>query len=96
MEGVLLRGKSEQPRRKLSPREVSEQWGIATDRVLGWIRSGQLRAINAAGDARSKKPRWLIDVEDLAAFERSRSTSPVSSPNPSRRSRRMSTVPELY
>jgi hypothetical protein len=58
---------------KLTPPEVAEMWGISPDKVLLWIRTGELRAIDAStrGDGR---PRYLIDLKDLAAFERDRST----------------------
>lgn len=60
-------------RRKLTPPEVAEMWGVSNDKILAFIRSGELRAINAATPGRSQRPRYLIDLDDLADFERRRS-----------------------
>lgn len=58
-------------RTKLTPPEIARRWGIKSHKVLAWIRSGELRAINAA-ECLGGRARYLVDVEDLAAFERSR------------------------
>jgi hypothetical protein len=62
-------------RRKLTPPQLARLWGIGTDKILGWIRDGSIPAINAASRP-GGRPRWLIDVDDLADFERSRAASP--------------------
>ena len=61
-------------RRKVTPTEVAALWGIGHAKVLSFIRSGELRAINAATPGRNQRPRYLIDVDDLADFERRRET----------------------
>ena len=58
-------------RSKLTPPQLAEKWGISPEKVLGWIRSGELRAVNAAS-RRDGRPRFLIDVDDIAAFEERR------------------------
>ena len=58
-------------RTKLTPPEIARRWGIKSQKVLAWIHSGELRAINAA-ECLAGRPRYLVDVEDLAAFERAR------------------------
>lgn len=73
-------------KQKLTPPEVAELWGISPDKILAWIRSGELRAIDAS-TTRGGRPRYLIDVGDLAAFERSRSTTPVPASKPAKRRR---------
>jgi hypothetical protein len=55
---------------------VAKAWGIDVNKVIAWIRSGELRAINGAKKA-GGKPRYLIDLADLEAFEAARSTVPV-------------------
>ena len=35
-------------KQKLTPPEVAELWGIAHDKVLTWIRAGELAAIDAS------------------------------------------------
>lgn len=67
-------------RTKLTPPEIARRWGIKSSKVLAWIRSGQLRAINAA-ESLGGRPRYLVDVKDLAAFERTRE---VTKPKPRR------------
>ncbi len=58
-------------KQKLRPREVAREYGVSVDKVLAWIRSGELRAINAA-TSQVGRPRFLISRADLAAFEQSR------------------------
>lgn len=60
---------------KLTPREIAQQWGIAPEKVIGWIRAGELRAINAA-TRMGGQPRYLVDVADLADFELGRQAGP--------------------
>ena len=61
--------------RKMTPPQYARQLGVDTAKVLKWIRSGELRAFNAATNP-SGKPRYLIDVADAAAFEAQRSPTP--------------------
>ncbi len=60
---------------KLRPPEIAKRYHVDPNTVIGWIRAGELRAINIARrDAR--KPRFLIDVADLEAFEAGRAVVP--------------------
>ena len=63
-------------RTKLTPPEVARMWGISPDKVLAWIRSGELRAINVAA-SQNGRPRYRIDIEDLKDFEARRSVIPA-------------------
>ena len=65
---------------KVTPRQLAASWGISISKVLGWIRTGELHAINAATRQDGSSPRFLIDVDDIAAFEAARSvvTKPVA------------------
>lgn len=60
-------------REKLTPPELAARWGVSADKVLIWIRGGELRAIDAS-TRRGGRPRYLIDVEDIKTFEVARST----------------------
>ena len=72
-------------RRKFTPPQVAEMWGVSPEKVITWIRNGELRAINAATRPDSR-PRYLIDVEDLAAFEQKRCVpAPIEAPRRRRR-----------
>ena len=70
-------------RSTMSPSDLARHWGIKIDKVLGWISSGQLKAVNVASST-SGKPRYRIDAEALAAFKASRTVAP---PEPRRRRR---------
>ena len=81
-------------RQKLTPPEVARIWGVSADKILGWIRSGELRAIDAS-QSRGQRPRFLIDVKDLDDFESRRSV--VSSlKKPTQRHRRDHKVTEYF
>ena len=69
-------------RRKLTPPQIASQLGVAPEKVLTWIASGELRAINLATRP-NNRPRWYVDIDDLADFERRRSA--VAPAKPSRR-----------
>lgn len=70
---------------KLSPPQLAAQWGIDVQKVLHWIKAGELRAINLATD-RNGRPRYAIDVADISAFEAARAVTP---PTPQIRRRRV-------
>lgn len=69
---------------KMTPPQLARQWGVTVDKVLTWIRSGELAAIDAS-TRRNQRPRFLIDVSAVEAFERSRAVVPASAPAPRRR-----------
>ena len=48
---------------------VAERYGIAPEKVLEWIRSGELIAINVAQGSNGQRPRWRIAEAELEAFE---------------------------
>ncbi len=50
--------------------------GVDNDKVLTWIRSGELVAINVAQKA-GRRPRWRIDPADFEKFKLSRKFRPV-------------------
>jgi hypothetical protein len=70
-------------RQKITPPEIARRWGIDSAKVLGWIKAGSLRAINVSDG--EKRPRYLVDVDDLRTFEASRTAGPA--PKPVRRRR---------
>ncbi len=80
--------------RALTVREVAERYGVSEGTVLGWVKSGQLQAINVGRSMAAKKPRWRITAEALETFELVRTHSP---PPPTRRRRkRQAEVVEFY
>jgi excisionase family DNA binding protein len=79
--------------RYLTPPGVAERLGVDSHRVVGWIRSGQLPAVNVGDGAR--RPRFRVSEADLAAFLAARSVGPA--PRVSRiRRRRDSQVTEFF
>lgn len=60
-------------RTAVTPPELARMWGISPDKVLSWIRSGELQAINIASDRRLR-PRYVIEKSAVEAFARSRET----------------------
>ena len=80
--------------RALCVKEVCEHYGVGEGTVLGWIRSGQLRALNVGRRLGARKPRWKITREAVEAFELLRTHSP---PPPTTRRRKSSPeVIEFY
>lgn len=72
----------------LSPPQVARQLGVAPETVIGWIRSGQLKASNLASGIR---PRFAIRPADLDAFLLSRQPQP-----PAQRVRRRTPITSGY
>jgi excisionase family DNA binding protein len=58
--------------------EIAERYGVTEHTVLGWIRSGELKAVNVGRRAGSKKPRWRVSQAAVAAFEAARSATPAT------------------
>lgn len=56
----------------LTPPEVAEQLGVERDKVVKWIRAGELSAVNCALNKNSKRARWRMKQEDVEAFLESR------------------------
>ena len=56
-----------------TPKEVARLRRVRVSKVMGWIRRGELEAINHA-DGRMGRPRWKISREALELFDRARSS----------------------
>jgi len=79
----------------MSPREIARRWGISPDKILAWIHSGELRAIDVA-TRRGGRPRYLVDVEELAAFEARRAATASPRPGSTTRRSKPGTVTEYF
>lgn len=66
----------------LTPPQLAKQLGVQAEKVLGWIRSGELRAVNVAERA-SRRPRWRISAEAMEEIFRRREAVPRSVPTES-------------
>lgn len=56
----------------LTPPQVARARGVKPAKVLAWIATGELEAVNHAGSV-TGRPRWRISDAALAAFDRARS-----------------------
>lgn len=77
--------------RWLTPPAVAEALGVAPEKVVVWIRRGELRAINVA-EPGSIRPRYRISQADLEAFERSRQVIPPPPTTPRRKRQELGIV----
>jgi transposase len=67
-------------RQKISPPELAKRWGIDSHKILGWIRSGEMKAIDVS-TRQGGRPRYAIDEADILAFENRRAVGgPVKAP----------------
>ena len=58
----------------ITPPVLAKRLGVGVHKVLRWIASGQLRAINVGDGTR---PRWRIMADDLQAFLERRAAQPA-------------------
>ena len=59
----------------LSPADIAASRGINVVKVLTWIKTGELKAVNVATCA-GRLPRWRISPADLEAFDTARAAVP--------------------
>lgn len=71
-----------------SPAEVAEKLGVTRDKVMRWIRSGELVAVNLATSMLTR-PRFRVQQCELDAFLNRRKVQ-VATPTP-RRPRKVNT-----
>jgi hypothetical protein len=78
----------------LTPPEVGRRWRIKAERVISFIKSGQLRAMDVASPT-STRPRYRIDMAAVLEFESTRSGA--RTPKPLRRKKaRQTDVVEFF
>jgi transposase len=70
----------------LTVSELARRYRVGEDRVRGWIRRGEMSAINTA-DAQCGKPRYVVLPEALELFERGRQAATPDKPAPRRKRR---------
>ncbi len=78
----------------LSVRDLCERYGVSEQTILGWIRSGELKAINVGRRLDAKKPRWRVTQEAIAAFEQLR--TPTLPPSRAAQRKRPAGIIEFY
>jgi len=71
---------------KLTPPQVARRYGVSPERIISWIRSGELHAIDVSSRPGIGRPRFRVDPADLVAFDARRAV--VTTPKASRRRKR--------
>ena len=80
--------KMDQRERYLTPTLIATRLRVSPEKVLGWIRKGELRAVNVSD---SHRPRYRVSPDDLEAFLEQREVQPRA---PVERRRRRNRAPE--
>lgn len=66
----------------LTPPEIAKLLRVSHEKVVGWIRRGELATVNVGNGTR---PRFRISQESLDAFLRKREVQPIPKAMPRRR-----------
>jgi len=74
-----------------TPPAVAEQLGVKSAKILIFIASGELSAINVATKI-DGRPRWRVPKSALDAFLAARSNRPAPAAPPRRRRRQVSPI----
>ncbi len=56
--------------------EVARHLRVRPNKVLGWVRSGELRGYDVTARQGGRRPKYRVNPEDLEAFIRRRSVTP--------------------
>jgi excisionase family DNA binding protein len=75
-----------EPTSVLTPPQVAKRLGVSPDKILAWIRKGELAATNVAA-GHGGRPRYRISEEDLAVFQKRRQPSKPTTTPPRRRTK---------
>lgn len=86
--------KADLPQR-YTPAQIAKAWGIGPDKVLDWIRRGELVAVNLASHPNGR-PRWSVGADDLREFELRRASRPANKPTTTRRRKPSANVIEYF
>ena len=66
--------------RYYTPPQLAKLWGIKPGSVLGFIRSGELRAFDISSKPGVGRPRWKISLDSIIEFQNRRSLQKQSKP----------------
>jgi transposase len=77
------------PDYSLSPPQIARRLRVKPSKVIRWIRTGELTAIDVS-EKRGGRPRWHVAPEDLQRFLESR-----SSRRPARATRRRKAIAQV-
>lgn len=77
--------------RYLTAAEVAERLKIDKRKIIEWITSGELRAVNVATDT-SQRPQWRIPPDAVIEFEQQRAGGKKTATKKRRGNRRTETL----
>jgi transposase len=81
----------------VSPPTLAKRFAVKADKILAWIRSGELPAVDLSMTPGTGKPRWKIAETDVEAFlARRAATPPAPTPRPRRRRRTATPAKEYF
>lgn len=78
----------------MTPGEYATQLGVSVKKVTGWIKTGQLKAIDISEGR--KKSQWLIHADAVEDFELRRSNVNVVPSGKKRKAAVSSSVPRKF
>ena len=78
----------------VTPPELAKLWRVKPERVLVWIKSGELRAFDVSSRPGVGKPRYRIPQDAIIEFENRRSAAQVKTTR--RRRKRPADVIEYF
>jgi excisionase family DNA binding protein len=78
-----------------TPPQLAKRLGVDSDKVLRWIRSGQLVAVDMV-TTQGGRPRYRISLEEVLAFEKRRTVSKPPSPSPRKKPPKQDGIIEFY
>lgn len=58
----------------LTLKEVAARLSVTPDTVRAYVKSGQLRGVLVSSDPETPRPRYVVELAELEAFERRRRT----------------------
>ena len=76
-----------------TPPQVAKRYGVDPSKIIGWIKRGELRAIDVSA-CPGGRPRFRISPADLALFEAARAAGPQ--PKVSRRRKEDPSVIQFF
>jgi len=69
--------------RTYTPPELAKLWRVSPDKILAFIRRGELRAFNVASRRRGR-PRFRILADEVERFTEARAVKPPGPRKPAR------------
>lgn len=82
--------------KKVTPPILAEAWRATPEKIIALIRSGELPAIDVSLTPGVGRPRYLIGLDDIRAFEQRRRVVPPPASQATRKTRQSSDVIEFF